>query len=680
MQLGYTILNIVLLWVNTYSTFKTLNRKSNGTQKGGARSSRLQQRSKREMKTCLSVWVVWVCWRTSERVVDNTIGIVIPFLHEIKCLILLFLIIARSWATEPLVLKVLRPAIRPYVGIIDSLLHWLELAGDFLFLLLGMPYHLFMSWWYGSEEDVDVEAIPVQKPSPPTVESDTLLATPPQTAPEEFPLRNQPEPTPTSVTQAVIEAHRKEQEEQAINEAKIREIQERSARDRAAHLRRVAGPPPSVANNNLPSSRTLQAAMRNSKAASTTDLPDSVMNTGTIVSRRPPERPLAPAPPPVPLKRSPSFIRDDTDSATERESTPSIYPSAALVMPVPVKAQRPSTRPAVHANSSVVIPRPNNPGPQIPSVVVPMALSSKTLPRLPTSRPALNDNPIPSSRTLGAKSSQTLRSKSSFSSTSTLPVSEFGVSTHKREGAGAGSEQEGSSTTTDGESQATTDSGTKAQRWDEFMESLAQVDHTSRSNQAVGGHRHEDNIPNDDRSREEIVERIVGMKREVEEKLQRIADHTSTGRERGAFKPMTTTVGVYKNTNAQPIIKPPLPLPKNATITVGARVNNRAANNTTTESSKQNIITPIDGGSRRRKAAGPIRGAGQDTPPDEEAIVGAMDSAFPNKRRKDEEDDEDDVMEVDVDDETMATASMSPPDSFHAFLMKVSHGMCDRYK
>ncbi|KIM29623.1 hypothetical protein M408DRAFT_34679, partial [Serendipita vermifera MAFF 305830] len=136
MQLGYTVLNLALIWVNTYATFKTLDRKSAGKRSS---SSRFQQRNKRDMKSCLSVWVVWVCWKYLEGVVDTTIGIFIPFLHEIKCLFILLLILTRPWGAEPLVLNVLRPTIRPYTGIIDACLHWLELGGDFAFLLLSLP-------------------------------------------------------------------------------------------------------------------------------------------------------------------------------------------------------------------------------------------------------------------------------------------------------------------------------------------------------------------------------------------------------------------------------------------------------------------------------------------------------------------------------------------------------------
>jgi len=54
---------------------------------------------------------------------------------------------------EPLVLNVLRPTIRPYTGIIDACLHWLELGGDFLFLLLSLPYHMLVSWWNSTDDD-----------------------------------------------------------------------------------------------------------------------------------------------------------------------------------------------------------------------------------------------------------------------------------------------------------------------------------------------------------------------------------------------------------------------------------------------------------------------------------------------------------------------------------------------
>jgi hypothetical protein len=58
MQPGYTFLNLTLLWVNTWATFKTLNRR--WAAKQSTRSSRFQQKTRRDMKTCLSVWVVWV--------------------------------------------------------------------------------------------------------------------------------------------------------------------------------------------------------------------------------------------------------------------------------------------------------------------------------------------------------------------------------------------------------------------------------------------------------------------------------------------------------------------------------------------------------------------------------------------------------------------------------------------
>jgi len=38
-----------------------------------------------------------VSWTFVERLIDATVGILIPFLHEIKCLFILLLIITRPW-------------------------------------------------------------------------------------------------------------------------------------------------------------------------------------------------------------------------------------------------------------------------------------------------------------------------------------------------------------------------------------------------------------------------------------------------------------------------------------------------------------------------------------------------------------------------------------------------------
>ncbi|CCA70669.1 hypothetical protein PIIN_11854 [Serendipita indica DSM 11827] len=509
MQLGYTILNLVLLWVNSWATFKTLNRRHLAAQKTTTRGSRMQQRSKREMKTCLSVWVVWVTWRYIERVVDHSVGILIPFLHEIKCLVLIFLIIARSWATEPLVLQVLRPAIKPYVGLIDTTLHWLEMGGDFMFLLICLPYHLFMSWWNGTDSkgeensiklEVDLEINAPQKPAsqPVTPDQPTNAIEPdvfagPALAP--LPVFDT---VPISAQEAA-DAHRKEQEEQEKEEARIREIQERSARDRASHLRRVAGPPPSALNNNTPSSRSLQAALQSSKAASNTDLPESSMNTGSIVNKRPPNQIHVPMPAaPRVVRRQPS-----RDGSADDSSQPPIYPHAALIMPVPVRAQRAPARPAVHVNASVSIPRPNNPAPSVPSVVV--RPSVQTLPRPP--RPQPLQNPI--SRTVGGKSSDTLVSSSTSSSAS---VNEFGVSVHRREAAND------DSSTVDGESQ---DSNAKSRRWDDFVGSIQQQHQ-----------RHDTDADTIEATRRtaEMVQRITDMKKEVDEKLQRISERAGAGK------------------------------------------------------------------------------------------------------------------------------------------------------
>ena len=414
-----------------------------------------------------------------------------------------------------MVLNVLRPTIRPYTGIIDACLHWLELGGDFAFLLLSLPQHMLVSWWNSTSDDppIDVKS----KPHEPEEKEKVTAPRPPSRPIPNIPTAARQEP-PTedaaAATRAAIEAHRKQQEEQAQDEAALKEIQARSARDRASHLRRVAGPPPSAQYNNE-TSRTLQVAMQDAQAsASSSDLPASAinLNKGTVTSSK------------KPIRKQPSFSRPDvvlsgrnTRVGDVAENTvPSIYPRVALAMPVPVRVQRPPSKPAVHANVSAAISRPSNPAPQIPSVVIPM--NSQTLPRPPRLRAPAHLT----SQTTNGRSNETLKSDGSGS---TVPVSEFGVGGHRRESA--------DDDTADGESQESSSAGTKNQRWEDFMASLERPHQAATLPRGAGGTQMNGSTRRDGpvvatatRNQEERAERIAGMKREVDEKLQQIAAHS----------------------------------------------------------------------------------------------------------------------------------------------------------
>ena len=486
-----------------------------------------------------------------------------------------------------------------------------------MFLLVCLPYHLFMSWWNGSESgdeenpvklERNTEAKPAQKPtiSPVTPDEPTNIIEPdvfsgPALAP--LPVFD----TVPMTTQEAAEAHRKEQEEQEKEEAKIKEIQERSARDRASHLRRVVGPPPSALDNNTPSSRTLQATLQSSKAASSTDLPETTMNTGTVVSKRPPNQIHVPMPTaPRVIQRQPS--RDGVNASTNNSSQPSIYPHAALIMPVPVRAQRAPARPAVHVNASVSIPRPNNPAPSIPSVVVPPGV--QTLPRPPRTRPSQN----PISRTVGGKSSDTLASSSTSSSAS---VNEFGVSVHRREAAND------DDSTLVGESQ---DPNAKPRRWDDYIASIQHQDRR-RSEEA-------DTVEATRRTAD-MVQRIADMKKEVDEKLQRISEKSGKG---------PVQVPIIRKRVVVPATKPSVVFPTKHSL------RHQASEDAMTVDDDETIGTTSQAGHKRGRKPGDSAGVSET----EEAKNSEQLKRSPKKRRV-ELDAVDDPMDVDT--ATMVTDS-----------------------
>ena len=60
-----------------------------------------------------------------------------------------------SQSAEPIYLHVIRPLLKPYVSTLDAVLSFIHNLGDFILLLLSLPFNAAISWWYGSSTDED---------------------------------------------------------------------------------------------------------------------------------------------------------------------------------------------------------------------------------------------------------------------------------------------------------------------------------------------------------------------------------------------------------------------------------------------------------------------------------------------------------------------------------------------
>lgn len=115
MPLVIAALRLGMLFLNVYESFKTLKVPPPSARNGGQPSARALAQRKRNMKGCMSVWIVWVslrvssrpkgvqkadilqcCFATYERLLEAIVCIFIPFYWEIKSLVLLFLILTRA--------------------------------------------------------------------------------------------------------------------------------------------------------------------------------------------------------------------------------------------------------------------------------------------------------------------------------------------------------------------------------------------------------------------------------------------------------------------------------------------------------------------------------------------------------------------------------------------------------
>ncbi len=103
---------------------------------------------------------------------ERIVWIFIPFYDELKSVVLIFLILSRArvctpvdylgsfvtcfcQSAEPIYLHVIRPLLKPYVSTLDAILGFIHNLGDFVLLVLSLPFTAAISWWYGPSVDED---------------------------------------------------------------------------------------------------------------------------------------------------------------------------------------------------------------------------------------------------------------------------------------------------------------------------------------------------------------------------------------------------------------------------------------------------------------------------------------------------------------------------------------------
>ncbi|KAI0068741.1 hypothetical protein BV25DRAFT_1817654 [Artomyces pyxidatus] len=150
MGLVVLALRSYLVFQNIFITFKTLRPPPPSSRNNGKPSVRALTQRKRDMKGCMAIWIVWCCLATYEANLERIVSIFIPFYDEIKSVVLVFFILSRARSAEPIYLHVIRPLVKPYVATLDSVLDFIHNVGDFILLVLSLPFHGVWSWWHGS--------------------------------------------------------------------------------------------------------------------------------------------------------------------------------------------------------------------------------------------------------------------------------------------------------------------------------------------------------------------------------------------------------------------------------------------------------------------------------------------------------------------------------------------------
>ncbi|KAI0254785.1 hypothetical protein BJV78DRAFT_1108824, partial [Lactifluus subvellereus] len=155
MGLVVLVLRCYLVFQNVFITFKTLKLPPPSSRNNGQPSVRALTQRKRDMKGCMAIWIVWCCLALYESLVEKIVWIFIPFYNELKSVILIFLILSRARSAEPIYLHVIRPVLKPYVSTLDAVLNFVHNLGDFILLILSLPFSAATSWWYGPPADED---------------------------------------------------------------------------------------------------------------------------------------------------------------------------------------------------------------------------------------------------------------------------------------------------------------------------------------------------------------------------------------------------------------------------------------------------------------------------------------------------------------------------------------------
>ncbi|KAI0307084.1 hypothetical protein B0F90DRAFT_1813897 [Multifurca ochricompacta] len=137
-------LRCYLVFQNVFITFKTLKPPPPSSRNNGQPSVRALTQRKRDMKGCMAIWIVWCCLALYESLVERIVWVVIPFYDELKSVVLIFLILSRA-----------RTSSQPYVSTLDAVLNFVHNLGDFVLLILSLPFSAAISWWYGPSTDED---------------------------------------------------------------------------------------------------------------------------------------------------------------------------------------------------------------------------------------------------------------------------------------------------------------------------------------------------------------------------------------------------------------------------------------------------------------------------------------------------------------------------------------------
>ncbi|KAG9016115.1 hypothetical protein FRB93_011589 [Tulasnella sp. JGI-2019a] len=141
----HAVLRLGLLCLNVLDSFKVM--KAPKARKGHAPSERAVTARKRDMKGMMCVWVVCACWLKIESICDRTLAYLMPFYGEVKTMCFLFLLFGRASAAEPITIKYIRPAIKPYAKTIDSTLELLSMIGAFAGELAAGPLQALEHRW-----------------------------------------------------------------------------------------------------------------------------------------------------------------------------------------------------------------------------------------------------------------------------------------------------------------------------------------------------------------------------------------------------------------------------------------------------------------------------------------------------------------------------------------------------